>query len=138
MTFMAYELIRNPDIQKKLQNEIDEVNESLNERALTYDDIQKMKYMDQVVSESLRMHPAAPVVDRSCTKDYELEYDGKKLLFDKGRNFYIPIYAIHHDAKYFENPEKFDPERFTDENKAKINRDAYMPFGVGPRYVTKF
>lgn len=133
MTFVAYELIRNPDIQKKLQNEIDDMNESLNGKALTYEDIQKMKYMDQVVSECLRMHPPAPIVDRSCAKDFELEYDGRKLLIEKGRNFYIPIYAIHRNPKYFPDPDKFDPERFNDENKSKINRDAYMPFGVGPR-----
>lgn len=133
MTFMAYELIRDPDVQIKLQNEIDEVNESLDGKALTYEDIQKMKFMDQVVSETLRMWPPAPVVDRMCSKDYEIEYDGKKLLIEKGRNFYIPIYAIQHDPKFFPDPEKFDPERFSDENKSKINRDAYLPFGSGPR-----
>lgn len=134
---MAYELIRNPDIQKKLQEEIDEVHQRLNGKELTYEELQKMKYLDQVVSETLRMWPPAPVVDRLCVKDYTLEYDDKKIEIEAGRNFYLLIYGIHHDERYFPNPEKFDPERFSDENKDKINRDAYMPFGVGPRHVFK-
>lgn len=133
MTFLAYELVRNPDIQVKLQAEIDEVNKNLNGEDLTYDHLQKMKYMDQVISESLRMHPPAPIMDRVCTKPFTLDLDGKKIDFEPGRSFYIPIYAIHHDPKYYEDPEKFDPERFSAENKHKISQDCYMPFGVGPR-----
>lgn len=133
MTFLAYELVRNPDIQEKLRKEIDKVQTSLNGEELTYDHLQKMKYMDQVITEALRMHPPAPIMDRICTKPFTLDLDGKKINFEPGRNFYIPIYAIHHDPKYFPDPEKFDPERFNDENKHKVNQDCYMPFGVGPR-----
>lgn len=134
MSFMAYELVRNPDIQKKLQEEVDEVNAELNGKAITYEVLQKMKYMDQVVSETFRLWPAAPIIDRTCSKDFNLEYDGKQLHFEKGRNFYLPIFGIHHDEKYFPNPEAFIPDRFSEENKDNINRDAYMPFGVGPRF----
>lgn len=133
MTFMAYELVRDPEIQGKLQTEIDAVHESLNGGDLTYEHLHKMKYMDQVISETLRIHPPVPFVDRVCIKDYTLEYDGKSVDIEVGRNFFIPIYAIHHDEKYYPNPEKFDPERFSDENKHTINQDTYMPFGVGPR-----
>ena len=45
----------------------------------------------------------------------------------------IPTYAFHHDPEFFPDPEKFDPERFSEENKHKINPLAYMPFGAGPR-----
>lgn len=45
----------------------------------------------------------------------------------------IPIYGIHHDEEYYPNPEEFDPERFSEENKRKIPPFAYMPFGEGPR-----
>lgn len=50
-----------------------------------------------------------------------------------GDAVWIPIYGIHSDPKYYPNPEKFDPERFSNENKHKINSSTYMPFGVGPR-----
>jgi len=135
MTFMAYELLLNPDAQTKLQKEIDEVYKSLDGKELTYEHVQGMKYMDMVVSETLRKWPAAPVVDRNCTKPFTLEYDDKKIDFEIGRNFYVPIYAIHHDPLYYENPEKFDPERFSDENKDKLANVLYAPFGIGPRYV---
>lgn len=45
----------------------------------------------------------------------------------------IPIWPIHRDPQYYENPDKFDPERFSDENKHKIQPFTYMPFGIGPR-----
>lgn len=133
MTFMAYELLKNQDIQKKLQDEIDEVNAELKGEVLTYERLQKMKYMDQVLSETLRCHPPVGIVDRVCVKDYVIEYDGKKVDIESGRSFFIPIYSLHHDEKYFPDPERFDPERFSEENKDKINRDAYMPFGIGSR-----
>lgn len=58
-----------------------------------------------------------------------MQFDGKKILIEKGKNFYIPIYGIHHDERYYENPEKFDPERFSEENRHNIDPDTYMPFG---------
>lgn len=50
-----------------------------------------------------------------------------------GEGLWLPIYAIHRDPQYYPNPKKFDPERFSDENKGNINPLAYLPFGVGPR-----
>lgn len=64
MAFMTYELLANPDVQRKLQREIDEVNIKLGGKKVNYEAIQNMKYMDQVVSETLRVWPAAPMVDR--------------------------------------------------------------------------
>lgn len=64
MNFIAYELMANPDIQKKLQEEIDELNSRLDGKKVNYEQIQGMKYLDQVVSETLRKWPAAPMVDR--------------------------------------------------------------------------
>lgn len=50
-----------------------------------------------------------------------------------GEGIWIPIYAIHHDPQYFPEPKKFDPERFSDDNKSSINPLSFIPFGVGPR-----
>lgn len=58
-----------------------------------------------------------------------MEYDDKKFLIEKGKNFYIPIFGIHHDDRYYKNPEKFDPERFNEENRRNIDPDTYLPFG---------
>ncbi|XP_055589825.1 probable cytochrome P450 9f2 [Uranotaenia lowii] len=134
MTFITYELCINPDIQQKLYEEIIETHKSLNGKPLTYETLQKMNYLDMVVSEGLRKWPPAVVMDRYCTKDYV--YDdgqGTRFLIEKGRTLWIPAIAIQNDPKHYPNPEKFDPERFSEANRANINASAYLPFGVGPR-----
>lgn len=129
----AYALTVNHDIQKKLYTEIREMNKSLGGKRLDYESIQKMRYLDQVVCETLRMWPSLPATDRLCVKDYT--YNDGNLSFEmkKGDCFTIPIYSFHHDDKYFSEPEKFDPERFSADNKNNIVPGTYMPFGVGPR-----
>ncbi|XP_058462582.1 probable cytochrome P450 9f2 [Malaya genurostris] len=133
-TFLIYELIRNTEIQQTLYEEVQQTHKALGGSPLTYDALQKMKYLDMVVSESLRIWPQAPAIDRLCVHDYTLD-DGEGLRFtiDKGTSVWIPVQGLHHDPKYFPNPERFDPERFNDENRTKINLGTYLPFGIGPR-----
>lgn len=50
-----------------------------------------------------------------------------------GDGLWVPIYAIHHDPQYFKDPETFNPERFSDDNKGDIRPFSFMPFGIGPR-----
>lgn len=130
---VAYELALNVDVQKKLIEEIRETDRGLNGGNFTYEVLQKMKYMDMVISEALRFRPPAAFFDRLCTKDCELNIDGRKVKIEKGSQLWIPAFGYHRDSKYFPNPEKFDPERFSDANKININLDAYVPFGQGPR-----
>lgn len=134
LMFAAYELIANPEVQQKLYKEIAEVNEKLNGKRISYDVLQKMKYLDQVISETLRKWPAGVQIDRICVEDYVYD-DGDKLKFkiEKGSIVSYSIYGIQHDPKYFQNPEKFDPERFNDENKKNIRPGTFVAFGVGPR-----
>jgi len=132
ISFIAYELMVNPDCQTKLQKEIDELNEKVDGKQVNYGQIQGMKYLDQIVCETLRKWPA-PMIDRACNKDLELDCDGKKIVIEKGRSFYVPVGGIHHDERYYDNPDKFDPERFNEENRGKIDAGAYLPFGIGPR-----
>lgn len=133
LSFLSYELALNQDVQQKLYNEISEVNETLNGARLTYDTLSKLKYLDQVISEVLRKWPPAIFTNRKCTRDYECDVDGNKVLIERGRSIWIPIYSLHHDPELYENPEKFDPERFSDENKHSIKQGSYIPFGQGPR-----
>ncbi|EAT33123.1 AAEL014603-PA [Aedes aegypti] len=132
--FMIYELILNPEIQQKLYEEVEQTYKQLGDKLLTYDALQSMKYMDMVVSETMRKWPLSPIGDRICVRDYTLD-DGQGLRFtiDKGTCVWFPIHGLHHDPQYYPNPDRFDPERFNDQNKGNIKMGTYLPFGIGPR-----
>ncbi|KAF5271171.1 hypothetical protein FQR65_LT17686 [Abscondita terminalis] len=135
MTFIAYELALNEDVQKRLQEEIDDTLFHCQGK-LTYDALNDMKYMDMVVSEAIRKWPPAFFIDRLCVKDYFVKPVSSKetgLLIEKGTMIQIPIIGIHRDPKYHPNPDAFDPERFNEDNKHKIEPFTYIPFGSGPR-----
>ncbi|GFV81883.1 cytochrome P450 3A8 [Trichonephila clavipes] len=70
-------------------------------------------------------------VERQAETDCKLGDSG--ITVPKGMIITIPNYALHHDPKLFKNPEKFDPDRFTSEERAKRDPNAYLPFGAGPR-----
>lgn len=135
MAFLLYELALNPDCQEKLYQEIKETSKNVEQ--FDYNTIQNMKYLDMVVSEGLRKWPSAAATDRVALKTYNIGKPNDKATEDyiirKGEGVWIPIYCIHYDPEYFENPKKFDPERFSEENKHKIKSNTYMPFGNGPR-----
>ncbi|XP_017078765.2 LOW QUALITY PROTEIN: cytochrome P450 9b2 [Drosophila eugracilis] len=131
----TYELLQNPEIQERLYEEVKETQEALNGGTLNYDTVQKMTYMDMVISESLRKWTLAAATDRHCSKDYTLtDDDGTKLFdFKVGDRVNIPISGLHWDDRYFPEPMKFDPERFSEERKGELVPYTYLPFGVGPR-----
>lgn len=131
--FTAHELAVNPDVQQKLFEEIKEVESRMNGKRITYDILQKMKYLDMVITESLRKWPPIALTDRVCSKDYVYEEDGVKFQIKKGMMVAIPSISFHYDEKYFPNSNVFDPERFNDENKRNISPGTYLPFGIGPR-----
>lgn len=82
------------------------------------------------------MYPTFIEIERLCTKSYTIQpknQDEKEVQIVKGDSVGFPVYAIHYDEDYFPNPGKFDPERFSEENKSKIEPYSYLPFGVGPR-----
>ncbi|CAH1969397.1 unnamed protein product [Acanthoscelides obtectus] len=135
MSFMAYELAANKYVQDRLRKEIQDTLDECNGQ-LTHEALLKMKYMDMVVSETLRKWPSNLVIDRECTKPYTLEpvqSREKPIHLEKGSYVSAMVYCIHRDPKYFPNPDIFDPERFSSENIDKIQPYTYLPFGVGPR-----
>uniref|UniRef100_A0A1B0CMB4 Cytochrome n=1 Tax=Lutzomyia longipalpis TaxID=7200 RepID=A0A1B0CMB4_LUTLO len=85
----------------------------------------------------VRLYPPLPFLDRMCypsngEESYSLE-PYHKFSIPKGMPIYIPIFSIHRDAKYFENPNDFIPERFSTENPDKVDQNSYLAFGTGPR-----
>jgi len=88
-----------------------------------------------VFTETLRKYPIGPFLDRKFCSDYELPaYKGTgTITLLAGTGVYIPVLGLHSDAAYFPEPQKFDPDRFTEENKNSRPKYTYIPFGEGPR-----
>lgn len=133
LSFLGNELALNPEIQEKLCREIDDTVKNMENKKLTYELLQSLKYLDMVISECLRKWPPAVITDRVCNKEITFIVDGQTITMKEGQKFWIPIYGLHMDPKYFENPEKFDPERYNEENVSRIVSGSYLPFGIGPR-----
>lgn len=129
LTYATYELALNPDLQDKLY---DEVTASLNANgSIDYDVLCRLPYLDAVISETLRHHPPIAKTTRIATREYNVGSTGVTVY--AGQQVDIPIYAIHHDAKYYDNPFEFDPERFMPHNRQNLVPYTYIPFGGGPR-----
>jgi cytochrome P450 family 6 len=130
MQFTLYELALNEDMQDRLRDEINQEIED-NENKLTYDSLFGMKYLDMVVNESLRKYPPIPNSFRRSTKDYKIP--DTNLVIPKGTFTVINTFSLHRDSEYYPEPEKFNPERFSDENIKNIVPYTFLPFGEGPR-----
>uniref|UniRef100_A0A1B0GBF4 C3H1-type domain-containing protein n=1 Tax=Glossina morsitans morsitans TaxID=37546 RepID=A0A1B0GBF4_GLOMM len=131
MSFCLYELALNPDIQRKLREEILTVLEKYNSQ-ITYESLKEMTYLEQVFNETLRKYPVVPLLPRVCVKDYRLP--NSDLALEKGLGIIIPIDAIHNDPEYFEEPEIFNPDRFSSAAIAQQHPAfSFLPFGEGPR-----
>nr|XP_029718734.1 uncharacterized protein LOC109429227 [Aedes albopictus] len=134
MTYCLYDLASHPDIQSRLRDEIRNVQ--ANKGGVNYDTIGEMTYLDQVLNESLRLHPIIPVLAKRCTEDTVLiGPKGKKIPVSAGTAVTIP-YFVQLDPQYYQDPEKFDPDRFSPENggtKPYREQGVFLPFGEGPR-----
>nr|QZP43534.1 cytochrome P450 monooxygenase CYP9G51 [Ephestia elutella] len=134
LTTTIHELALNPEVEEKLYQECKQFRDS--EKTLTFENVGQLKYLDCVINENMRKWAAAIIMDRTCTKAYELpppREGAKPVTLKPGDVIYNMVNCIHMDEKYFPNPEVFDPERFSDENKHKIKPFTFMPFGMGPR-----
>jgi len=135
MCFVVHELAVNQDIQDRLREEVQQhLAEGSDE--ISYESLSKMSYMDMVISETLRKYPPVIFIDRLCAKRYELppsQPGCKSIIVEPNDALVFPVYALHHNPEYFPNPDKFDPKRFSDENKDNILPYTYLPFGHGPR-----
>jgi cytochrome P450 family 6 len=129
LTFALYELALNQDMQDRLRQELKENCDDNGD--FTYEVLQKMKYLDMVLKETHRKYPLTTFLIREAFDNYTFEETG--LTLEKGTSIFVPLAGLHYDPEYYPNPEKYDPERFSDENKAKIVPYTFMPFGEGPR-----
>jgi cytochrome P450 len=126
LTWTWYLLSQNPDAEQRLHTEVDRVLEG---RRPTVDDIPRLPYVERVVTEAMRLYPPAWVIGRRAIADYQL---GDYLVPARSLLFMSP-YVTHRDSRYFTNPERFDPDRWTQAFKADLHPFAYFPFGGGAR-----
>jgi cytochrome P450 len=126
LTWALYYLSHHPQVLKTLQQEVDSV---LQGRIPTLEDLPKLSYTLMVINETMRMQPVVSLIPRTVLNDTEIGgYQIKKY----GMIFISP-YLLHHDARYWSNPETFDPSRFAPEKEISHHRYAFLPFGGGPR-----
>ncbi|XP_064623780.1 cytochrome P450 3A24-like [Lineus longissimus] len=130
LAFAAHALAIHPEMQRKIQEEIDEIVGD--EATFTYEQLKELKYLDRVISEVLRLHPVAPSgVTRMCIEETTV----KGIHFPRGLSVVADVRTLHSDPELWgNNPEEFDPDRFLPEKKASRNSAAYLPFGIGPRH----
>ncbi|EAA07732.1 AGAP002865-PA [Anopheles gambiae str. PEST] len=129
-SFCLYELAKNPDIQERLREEI---NRAIAENGgeVTYDVVMNIKYLDNVIDETLRKYPPVESLTRVPSVDYLIP--GTKHVIPKRTLVQIPAYAIQRDPDHYPDPERFNPDRFLPEEVKKRHPFTFIPFGEGPR-----
>jgi cytochrome P450 len=126
LTWTLYLIARAPEWQERIRRE---ANEVAGEAPLAAHHLDSLVVTRAVLDEAMRLYPPAPVMTRQVITPTQL--GGKTL--PAGTLVFIPIYALHRHTKLWEEPGRFDPERFMPERKAKYPRTQHMPFGFGAR-----
>ncbi len=117
---------RHPQVESRLHDELDR---ALGGRLPTVADLPRLSYAEQIVSETLRAYPTVWTIGREATEPVEL--GGYRI--PAGMTIFMPQWVIHRDARWFDDPQAFRPERWADGLMQRIPRYAYFPFGGGPR-----
>ncbi len=116
----------NPEAQQRVHAEVDSV---LRDREATFADLSKLKYTEQILKESMRLYPPAYGLGREAINDCEI--GGYHV--PAGTQIFMFQWATQRDARFFDEPLAFKPERWTPEFEAQLHKYAYFPFGAGPR-----
>lgn len=126
LTWTIYLLSQHPQIEAVLLAELDEV---LSGRGPTVADLPQLRYTRRVLSEGLRLYPPAWVIGRRALSDYQVggyQVPARTIVA-------MSQWVMHRDPRYYPDPDRFDPDRWTPEQQEQRPRYAYFPFGGGPR-----
>jgi cytochrome P450 len=126
LSWIWYLLSQHPQVEKRFHEEIDHV---LMGKPPTFEHIVELTYTTQVFHEALRLYPAAWIMLREAKEEVQVA----GYTFTKGSTFLISPYAIHRHPSYYEAPETFNPDRFSQKNSNSVPNYAYIPFGAGSR-----
>jgi cytochrome P450 len=126
MSWAFYMLSQHPQIQARMHAEIDDV---LDGRALSFEDLPRLEYTWQVLTETLRMFPPAWLLTRTTTRETELA----GVLLHPGDTVMYSPYALGRSPRFFDDPDTFDPDRWSPERAKGASRGANLAFGAGNR-----
>jgi cytochrome P450 len=126
LSWTLYLLSTRPDCVDRVRDEFDAV---LGEKPMSFADVPKFEFTTQVILEALRLYPPFWMVDRMALADDR----AGDVDIPRGSTVVVFIYGTHHSPRYWDNPENFDPERFTKANEKLHTPFAHLPFGAGPR-----
>jgi cytochrome P450 len=126
LTWTWYLLGSAPDVEATLHAELDRV---LHGRLPTMKDLAALSYVERVVTEAMRLYPPAWIIGRRAIAEYQL---GDYVVPPRSILVMSP-YIMHRDPRFYADPERFDPDRWTPEFRAALPKFAYFPFGGGPR-----
>jgi cytochrome P450 len=125
-----YLLSQNPDAEAKFHAELNTV---LAGRTPTLDDLPQLPYTRRILAESLRMYSPAWVIGRRVLSEYQMEPEFGNYVLRPGDIVLVSQAVMHYDARFWAQPERFDPDRWTPDAEAARPKFAYFPFGGGPR-----
>jgi len=126
LSWTWYLLSQNPECEAELHNEVDG---ALRGKLPAVEDVSRLRYTENVMAESLRLYPPAWAMGRYARNDFAL---GDYFLPAR-TTVLISQFITHRDSRYFPDPLRFDPDRFTAEGKAERTKFTYFPFGAGAR-----
>jgi cytochrome P450 len=126
LSWLLYLLSSRPDCLEKLRQEFDSV---LDGAPLSYEDVPRFEFASQIIQEALRLYPPFWMIDRMAVADDR----AGDLVIPQGSTVIVFVYGAHHAPRYWPDPERFDPERFTKANEKLHTPFTYLPFGGGPR-----
>lgn len=126
LSWLLYLLSSRPDCIDKVRQEFDSV---LGDKPLFFSDVPKFQFTTQVILEALRLYPPFWMVDRMAVSDDRVG----DLAIPAGTTVVVFIHGTHHSPRHWQNPESFDPERFTKANEKFHTPFSHLPFGAGPR-----
>lgn len=129
LAFIIFYIAKHRDVYLKIRDEVLNVFGTLENPDLTYESYGKLKYMEAVISEGIRIFPTISSMPRAATED--VEFDGFSIKADT--TVYTDYRAVSNNPKYFKNPEIFNPDRFLNDEKESITKFTYLPFGNGVR-----
>ena len=123
LTFTIHSLAEHPEVYRRVEDEIDE---TLGDDPIEWNHLDDLPLLDRVVDETLRLYPPVHSLPREATRDVAFgDY-----VVPEGSEVLVGVYSMHHDDRFWADPEAFDPSRWLDRDRSA---EAYLPFGAGPR-----